>query len=1157
MRTLTTQGSILTNLICDIYFGEPEVIPQVLETMRAQLSVDEIRSVWAKIPKGIEWAKILRNAGEHFGWALYSFTLQPRETQGEAIALAPDIRGHLAPAKLQVIPKRLPPVRGEVPQQSKPREPYYQFRTPEEFKRECLEGSAIAPEFWGLALEVIEDQEIDPYSHEIDYLPIYDALNQEKYIRFPRENKTPLIAGNFVQAMGETFQLKLNRARADYRRVDDQGNPKPIKYESPKGVGARAFTPPVPEVVQQRILDRVGLSPLEADQKICDPAWFWGLVEAHPAWPIIITEGAKKGLCGLSQGYIVISLTGCHGGCTKNKETGQYSLNPDLIPFAVKGRKIIIALDQDKARKARKTVSAAQKRLARMLQDRGCTVAIAVWEPKQGKGIDDLVVQSGVNALHQAIATALPFEIWERQDAYELALWIVANKLGRHKPNLVLNTPVLGWELTKLQAAIPKTGTVVFDAPTGTGKTNVIAKLTRHLERVISPIHRQSLGRGLASRMLLDYINDIDSGKGWMVGADGHLTRRISLCWDSLLKINEANYPPGTYTVVLDEADQGFRHLVLGGTCSKGGKRPGLLAKARRLIKDAKQVILASAGISEAEIDLVLQLRGEEKAFVVKNEYQGTGYPCTIYTESPGGGDRTLARAKVYGLLEDSIAKGDRIIVHMDTKSGCYIVEAMGLSKGLKPEEILRFDGDTSADPRQREFADNPNKFLAENDIKLLVASPSLTSGVSITVDAFDQVFAFFEGNSIAPLDAMQMPHRYRLPVPRIIFAAAKGNPNPLSPKNKLDYMTKAQRRSHMITHVLGDADLRGKIDTDSPWAQYEAAVETSRHYEMLGFALYLQAYLEHAGHQVTLGELPKGDDEDVVVTLDKLKILRRAIEEQDHQSVANASPLTPEQADQLRDKTTRVYKENQALRRFDIGDFYQEEVTPELVDYDNRGRTRKAINRLLGVCLPDFARDRDLGQMDKLMAWNEPIPMGDLPRQTLSAMAIIQTGLTDLIGWAVDGNRWDNTTERIIECHQRCLEKAHDIKLATGLWVSPQQTPCQFFGMVLRHFGFTTESKREGSQTGGEDNRIRVYWLNPEAMKKTLYYLRRRVERYLQNTDKPIRPHPISRVLLPGVALSQRSPEASLKNEQLSPKNSLRETEAPPRSPDSIPAIA
>ena len=1144
-------------LIDEIYFGKPEVIPQVLGTMRDQLNLDEIRLIWSRVPKGKDWAKILRNAGEHFGWALYSFKLQPRETQDEAIALVPDIKGHLAPAKLQAVPKRLPPLRGEVPQRSKPREPYYQFRTPEEAKQECIEGSAIDLDFWDKAVEIIQEQAINPYSHEIDYLPIFDALNQEEYIRFPHKIEDPLVALNFKQATEETFQLKLNRPRADYRKLDAEGNPKPIKYESPKGVGARAFTPPVPEIVQRRILDRQGSHPLETDQKVCDPAWFWQLVEAHPEWPIVITEGAKKGLCGLSQGHIVISLTGCHGGCVKDNETKQYSLNPDLIPFAVKGRKIVIALDQDSNHKTRRTVSKAQKRLARMLQGQGCTVAIATWDQSKGKGIDDLVVQSGADALHHAIATALPFELWERQDAYELALWIVANKLGCHKPDLVLNTPDLCWELTKIQAAIPTEGVLAFVSATGTGKTNLIAELTRHLEGLISPIHRQSLGRGMASRLRLDYITDTDSALGRLVGADGRLTRRLSLCWDSLLKINEKDFRPGTYTIILDEADQGFRHLILGGTCKKGGKRPGLLAKAQRLIKHAKQVILASAGISQAEIDLVLQLRGETKAFVVKNEYQGSGYPCTMYTESPGGGDRKLARAKVHNLLEDAIAKGDRIIVHMDTKSGCYTVEAMGLSLGLTDDQILRFDGDTSADPRQREFADNPNKFLRENNIKLLVASPSLTSGVSITVDAFDQVFAFFEGNSIAPLDAMQMPHRFRLPVPRTIFVAAKGNPNPLSPKNKLDYQTKAQRRSLMITHALGDADLQDKIDTDSPFAQYEAAVETNHHYEMLSYALSLRAYLEHAGHQVTMGELPREDDKDIIETLDQLKILRKTVDEQWCQAIADSSPITSEQADQLRDKTTRVFKEAKELLRYDLGDFYQEEVTPELVSYDNRGRTRKAINRLMGICLPDFARDRDLAQVDKLMAWNEPIPMGDLPRQTIATMAMIRTGLSALIGWAVDGNQWDNSTQKIIDCQTRCLENARDIKLATGLGVTPNQTPCQFFGMVLRHFGFTTESKREGSQARGEDTRIRVYWLNPEAMKKTLFYLRRRVERYTQNTDKPIRPHSISRALLPGVSLSHQSPAEPPKKGQLSPENPKPTVAPPPERPKSIPAIA
>ena len=676
---------------------------------------------------------------------------------------------------------------------------------------------------------------------------------------------------------------------------------------------------------------------------------------------------------------------------------------------------------------------------------------------------------------------------------------------------------------------------------------------------MLAPGHRQSLQRGLATRLQLDYITDTDFAKGWVVGADGRLTRRLSLCWDSLLKINEEDYPPGSYTISLDEADQGFRHLILGATCGKRGKRSGLLAKAYRLIKNAKCVILASAGISEAEIDLVLRLRGENKAYVVKNEYKSSGYQCTLYTDLEKG-DRRLAWAQGVKDLKNSLERGDRCLVHLDTKADCYQLEALGLELGLKPEEILRFDGDTSADPRQRKFAENPNKFLTEDNIKLFVASPSLTSGVSIEVEVFERVFAFFRGQSIAPSEGMQMPIRYRHLVPRTIVAPRQGKPVTLFPKNHLDYQTKSQRRSHMIAHVLGDADLVEQVDTDSPFAQYVAAVETDRHYEMLNYALYLQAYLENAGHQVILGELPREDDEDTVETLELLKTLRKTVKEQRHQAIADASPITPEQADQLRDKTTRIYKESLQLESFEIGAFYGELVTPELVDFDGGGRARKGFNRMLGCCLPDFAKDRDWGRLDQLMAWKEPIQIHDLPRRTVERMALVRTGFLDLVAWVCAGNRWDKNTQRIIECHQRCVENARDIKLATGLTVTSNQTPCQFFNMMLRHFSggvLTAESKREGSQAGGEDNRVWVYWLSPDSLETARHYLKKLADRYLEATHKPIRPHPLSRALLPGVALSNLSLEEAPSSGQDSPKNPKPMGESPPDRPPPTIVIA
>jgi hypothetical protein len=87
-------------------------------------------------------------------------------------------------------------------------------------------------------------------------------------------------------------------------------------------------------VIRQRISQRYGIAfPLES--------LFWDCVEQHPELPIVVTEGGKKGLAGLSQGFITIPLYGCYGGYTTKDALGHPrspTLIPDLARFAVPGR---------------------------------------------------------------------------------------------------------------------------------------------------------------------------------------------------------------------------------------------------------------------------------------------------------------------------------------------------------------------------------------------------------------------------------------------------------------------------------------------------------------------------------------------------------------------------------------------------------------------------------------------------------------------------------------------------------------------------------------------------------------------------------------------------------------------------------------------------
>jgi hypothetical protein len=91
---------------------------------------------------------------------------------------------------------------------------------------------------------------------------------------------------------------------------------------------------------------------------------------------------------------------------------------------------------------------------------------------------------------------------------------------------------------------------------------------------------------------------------------------------------------------------------------------------------------------------------------------------------------------------------------------------------GLPQEKVWILDADSSPEPWAKAFADDPDQWIATNQPLFFGYSPSLENGASITAKHEDgsPYFAAMAVHLIGvlePRDAVQLPARYRLPVPR------------------------------------------------------------------------------------------------------------------------------------------------------------------------------------------------------------------------------------------------------------------------------------------------------------------------------------------------------------------------------------------------------
>jgi hypothetical protein len=275
----------------------------------------------------------------------------------------------------------------------------------ERFRDECIEGSAISPDLYETAIEIVPSYRTLP-GNDPEH-PIDDLLKWEK--KFVSSNRPSWGYGAvFRQFNGDCFQIKPEHPRTEEKKgKDGTVTQKVIKYETPKGNGAHAYCPPL-DLKTLRYLGKVHDVEIPED----GGQLIWDYIRANPSIPIVITEGAKKGLCLLSNGYVGIALTGCYGW--KHEK----NLIHDLQAITWEGRRVIIALDQDEKPETQKTVMNAIKGLGFELQGtkdkpgQRAKVFIAQWNSVEGKGIDDLTANRGLERLNEVMEKAVPLIEW-------------------------------------------------------------------------------------------------------------------------------------------------------------------------------------------------------------------------------------------------------------------------------------------------------------------------------------------------------------------------------------------------------------------------------------------------------------------------------------------------------------------------------------------------------------------------------------------------------------------------------------------------------------------------------------------------------------------------------------------------------------------------
>ncbi|MBD3886601.1 DUF3854 domain-containing protein [Phormidium tenue FACHB-886] len=941
-------------------------------------------------------------------------------------------------------------------------------RFSEAIEQEFIHGSAIAPILFATSVRVVPDVIYE--NGEVVETPIHDGLNW-KYTRFWIKQPLSTAAALLLNEDGSCWQAKQSQPR-----VDAKGKGKVFKYETPVGNGSRAFLPDLPIAVRQSIADRYSLEvPLDGS--------FWHWLHDHPEIPIVWTEGGKKSLSLLSLGYVAIALYGVNGGYATNA-IGERSLIADVLRFCQSGRQHVLAFDQDPDDKTRQRVNTALSRFGGLLQQTGGAVAITQWSGKDGKGVDDLIVNCGAESWEQAAAKALSLEHWR--------IWQQLARQLTWNPALRLQTADLS---TLNLQQLPDEGMIALCSPKGTGKTKWIAHQVKGLGKVLSAGHRRSLQRSLSERLKLDYIGDLDKANGEFISGSAY-TLRVSFVVDSLLAIDPEQFRG--CDLVIDEVVQVIRHLLTSSTCAKDGKRPALLARFRQLIQVAQRVIVADADLDNATLHYLKDLRGDDQpVFLIRNDYQTQGYTVRII-QCP---DRTAITAD---LLEDirTLESGKALFIATDSKATSKAL-ARTINQQFAGLRVLVINSDTAGGELERAFIQNPDAVLTRGEYDVIICSPSLSTGVSIeTQGIIAKVYGIFGGVSATDADMAQALGRVREPVERIVWCAKRGsNFSKVSRStNSLELKAHLQSRTSATVSLLRSSlredvpDLTTYDWQADPHLNLYCRIAAAQNRSMLQLREALIVRLRFEGNQMTIENRESNGS-----IGELLKIARDELRQLDAESITAADDLTLTEVLQLEAQESIAPEQQRAIAKFYLKEFYcLDELTLADVLADKEGRRRGELRSLEELFYPDVAVDRTVKALESQLKWNQSLCPWDISSAALRRALRERLGLTDFLDQNKEWTKYD-----LYDYACKARQWAAQIKQALSLTITADMSDVQIVHQLLSQLGIKVEFRWSRSVPGYEGEKLRVYRLHLICWQETIAILNeRKVKRERTSVD-------------------------------------------------------
>lgn len=320
----------------------------------------------------------------------------------------------------------------------------------------------------------------------------------------------------------------------------------------------------------------------------------------------------------------------------------------------------------------------------------------------------------------------------------DIALSLVKVKSwGRHKANRVKT-------LENLNPTYK--GVIIVNSPTGTKKTQlmgrgIINEAKQKNKVSLSLAHRVSLIADVCNNLKVDSYKDQDKNSIESV-------EHLGMCMHSMTKSIFRSFNNRVTHLFIDEVSQVVRSIA-DTNLEKDKKAQAICVELKKVIKQAECVVACDASIDQATLSFLEECRPNEQFQIFEIlPFNENKVATTLQNES-----------ELLDLVAREIAEGKGVWLTTDSANwGKSVIDSVVLNHC---ENKIFIDAESKkTDPNVKAFLENPNEESKKYD--LVIASPTISSGVSINHDQFPIVAGYFTGYSVTPTDAYQMLGRVR-----------------------------------------------------------------------------------------------------------------------------------------------------------------------------------------------------------------------------------------------------------------------------------------------------------------------------------------------------------------------------------------------------------